>query len=88
MHLGELQLGLGAHATWEGCVADDVSQRLPFGSCQLSIAQEIGVLARNASWERIPQGLILGKDLAAGVITNDARIGEAANVEPLGAERS
>ncbi|KFZ01188.1 hypothetical protein V501_10163 [Pseudogymnoascus sp. VKM F-4519 (FW-2642)] len=87
-----LELCLGAHAAGEGGVADDVAEGL-------SVARELSAESNHPSillsfdrgeekewaWS-VPLRLVLGEDLALGVVADDLDVDEAAEVELLGAE--
>lgn len=95
MHLGELQLGLGADALGEGGVADDVAKRLTICKeilvsstvCSLlGVGLELG--CGKTAAENIPFGLELLKGLALGVVADNTGVNEPAQVQSLGAEGS
>ena len=79
MHLGELELSLGANSLRKRSIANDVSK------C-LTVAQSLSVscmrgMRVSASRRRIPFGLVLRVDLPLSVVTNVANLRETSNVE-------
>ena len=96
MHLGQLELGLGANSWWQGRVANNVSKCLP--------DKELLAMLRSKTWfasraiaERpialqlslvrtgkvVPLDFVLLKDLPLGVIADRPGLDEAAQIELL-----
>jgi hypothetical protein len=94
VHLRQLQLRLCAHAGGERYIADDVAEGLSVArNCQLSPGFIHRTVFRSIAARRkgywvlfVPLGLVLGEDLALGVVADDLDVDEAAEVELLGAE--
>jgi hypothetical protein len=76
VHLGELELGLGADSLRERGVADDVPEGLPVPS--------LVVTCHVKMQRRIPFWLILAVRLPLRVVANVANLREASNVEFFG----
>lgn len=81
MHLGELELSLGAYTLRERSISDYVSERLSREDCQLA-----GTASRCGRRRGVPFGLVFCVDLSLRVVANVTDVDIAADIELLGAE--